>query len=67
MFDSFQHDTRALSFLNAEARHNRRARASIAKKRPVNKEFFFDFQIDESDHIKNILLANASCSQRVQN
>lgn len=27
----------------------------------VNPEFFFDFQIDGSDRIKNIFWANASC------
>lgn len=27
----------------------------------VNKEFFFDFEIDDGDHIKNIFWANASC------
>jgi hypothetical protein len=27
----------------------------------INKEFFFDFELDDSERIKNIVWANASC------
>jgi hypothetical protein len=27
----------------------------------INKEFFFDFELDDSERIKNIFWANASC------